>query len=86
MKLLRKKQKIRTTAYHHILESSGSDNKKLPPQRVDSIKELERSHARPIEVTENIEALSIKTCKIRYQIQVTTNFQIDKCLLILLTI
>jgi hypothetical protein len=41
---------------HHILESSGSDNKKLPPQRVDSIKELERSHAQPIEVTENIEA------------------------------
>jgi len=50
----------------------------LPPQRVDSIKELERSHARPIEVTENIEALSIKTCKVRYHIQVAANFQTDK--------
>lgn len=60
------KNKIKTTTYHHILESSGSDNKKLPPQRVDWIKELERSHARPIEATENIEALSRETCQMRY--------------------
>ena len=74
IKLL-KKQKIRTTAYHHILESSGSDNKKLPPQRVDSIKVLERSHARPTEVTENIEALIIKTCKIRYHTSCKQTFK-----------
>jgi hypothetical protein len=63
---------------HHILESSGSDNKKLPPQRVDSIKELERSHAQPIEVTENIEALSIKTCQIRYHTSCNKLSKIDK--------
>lgn len=45
------------STYHHILESSGSDNKKLPPRKVGSTTELERSHALPIEVTENIEAL-----------------------------
>jgi hypothetical protein len=41
---------------HHILESSGSDNKKLPPLKVGLITGLERSHVQPTEATENIEA------------------------------
>lgn len=41
---------------HHILENSGSDNKKLPPQTRGLIIEQERSHVRPTEAIENIEA------------------------------
>lgn len=62
----------KTKTYHHILESSGSDNKKLPPRRVDSIARLERSHVRPTEATENIEALEQETChEILYKLQLT---------------
>lgn len=52
----------KTKTYHHIQESSGSDNKKLPSRRVDSITKLERNHVRPIEETENIAALGRETC------------------------